>query len=664
MNRSVINPFRQVSLIGLALLSCLRLSAQMGGGNLPQTRNGSGGIATLRVSPANYSGSCPVTLHFQGNVNYNEPGNGMNNTPGPIPGWQINFAFYRSDGQQSGVMMAPVNTPTPASYDWQITQSMQGWVYLQGVLEINGNSRHQQPFQSAKAAFSVNCLQRGGLPARQTVNVQHGVLCPNPRLLRVTPGSGHPGAFLRLLAETRLPAEIFFEYNFQDRAHQLQAAQYSIAQLINASRHWLGAIVPFLAAGNLTGNFYIQDACGSSNALPFQYQPLPAAASRGPYRPQTPGVPASNHAPGYQPLYHQVYHPYHPVRRLQPQLAPPLTPQQQSLRAQKLAELRQASIRMVAQVHARELAVQADWQRRQLARQSRLYQNLMAKVRMPALRETMQQHVNEYQQTILNISRARQPIQMPALKLNAGQMMYPVGEGGTGSGGGSGNTCPVPVITSLSAASGQPNDPLLITGSHFGASGSVNMIVPPNGQTVSGQVNQGSWTDGQIFTTIPQISGFANPYNGYIHVVNSCGQSSMVAFQFQPAIQITVLPVADTNAYCSSASLHGCVTGTSESQIGYPEGSVGDAFQAGMFTGFRTDDQFFINYQLRNGWVLDSVALVNYQTDSSNGCSSEGDQPGSSSPYVKVHCWVDAPFGTTGYALTIYIHGPVGVAYQ
>ncbi len=31
MNRSVINPFRQVSLIGLALLSCLRLSAQMGG---------------------------------------------------------------------------------------------------------------------------------------------------------------------------------------------------------------------------------------------------------------------------------------------------------------------------------------------------------------------------------------------------------------------------------------------------------------------------------------------------------------------------------------------------------------------------------------------------------------------------------------------------------
>ena len=450
MNQSVANLFRQLSLIGLALLSCLRLSAQMGGGNIPQTRNGNGGIATLRVSPANYSGACPVTLHFQGNVNYNEPGNGMNNTPGPIPGWQINFAFYRSDGQHSTVLMAPVNTPTPASYDWQITQSMQGSVYLQGVLEINGNSQHQQPFQSAKAAFSVNCRQLGVLPARQTVNVQHGVLCPNPRLLRVTPGSGHPGAFLRLLAETRLPARIFFEYNFQDRAHQLQAAQYSIAQLINASRHWLGAIVPFLAAGNLTGNFYIQDACGSSNVLPFQYQPLPAAAARGPYRPQTPGVPASNHAPGYQPPYHPVYHPYHPVRQPQPQPTPP----QQRLRARIIAQLR-------AQAQVRELAVQSDWQRRQLKRRANLYQKLMGLTQTPVLHQILQQHLAVYQQTLRNVRYMQKPIRIPAINFNSRPAIKPIGFGGAGTGGGGnpGNTCPAPVITSLSAASGQSGDP-------------------------------------------------------------------------------------------------------------------------------------------------------------------------------------------------------------
>ncbi len=247
-------------------------------GNLPPQPS-SGGVAKILVSPANYSGSCPVTIHFQGRVNYIEPGNGMTQ-PGPIPGWQINFNFNRSDGQHSGLMIAPVNTVTSTSYDWQISQSTQGWVALQGILEINGSSNHQQAFQSPHANFSVTCLQPAAFPKFHPANIHRGLMCPNPRLLRVLPGAGRQGTQIRLLAITRLPAQVYFQYYFQGQTQQVLAPQYPIQQLAHAKRHWLGVMVPGLGTVAHYSSVYVQDACGASNLLSFQYQYQPPPPPR------------------------------------------------------------------------------------------------------------------------------------------------------------------------------------------------------------------------------------------------------------------------------------------------------------------------------------------------------------------------------------------------
>lgn len=77
-----------------------------------------------------------------------------------------------------------------------------------------------------------------------------------------------------------------------------------------------------------------------------------------------------------------------------------------------------------------------------------------------------------------------------------------------------------PVIASLSISSGQPADPVLITGSAFSATpGEVHFIVA-NGRDVTAPVS--SWTDTQVFAAVPDVSGIPG-FNGLVYISRANG---------------------------------------------------------------------------------------------------------------------------------------------
>lgn len=690
-------------LCGILLSICpywLRAQGDMGGMGGGANIRTKYGTAQLAAAPNPYTGACPVTITFTGSAAaYDTPGNGMSGSS-PVAN-PLDYQFSGSNGYRGPVSYAANGSSGAVSYAWQVAQSMVGWVALNGWwADLHGRAGHGF---GARVNFAVNCLPAAQPRAHAPMNLQprrsvfpyhppyhysppkfrYPTPCPKPELIKLSDRSfllgGHiivlaqPGDNLEVLANTSLPAQVVFAVGNQ----RVQALSSSMnPNKLNQNQGYTATmiiiVVPQIATGSpqpVAGNVYLNNACGASHGMAIEYQgPQP-----GPYRAHPNSGPGVYHAP----VYHPIYHPYHPVRRPLPQPTPPLTAQQQALRAQKLAELHQAFLRMAAQVHARVLAVQANWQRRQLARQAKLEQNLMAQERMPALRQAMQQNLGTIQQTILNISRVRQPVKIPVLNYHRGPILHPIGTAGTGSGDNlnPGNPCPAPVITSLSTQSGQYLNPLMINGSHFGTSGTVNFIIPPDGQTISGQVNQGSWTDGHIFITIPMISGFVNPYNGYIYVVNSCGQSNMQAFQFQPYMVIQPLPITDANVAWSDPNCPQNTAGTItavEFLCQTTNGVATQALSSGIAGGAKNNDTYFQSYFLKNGWVLDSIDLEPCPWTPfgpSAGASAENYTVGSRTPQVIIHSWVNAAgFNATppmeGYLLTIYVHGPAGTEPQ
>ncbi len=105
--------------------------------------------ADLRVNPERYSGACPVTLRFDGNIRV------TNLSGGPIT---VNYRFIRSDGASSphythtlyGDGVLPVNTT------WRLGSSdygkIDGWVSIMVVKPYS--------VESNRAYFTVEC--RGG----------------------------------------------------------------------------------------------------------------------------------------------------------------------------------------------------------------------------------------------------------------------------------------------------------------------------------------------------------------------------------------------------------------------------------------------------------------------------------------------------------------------
>lgn len=312
------------SLLFASLLLCGTALLAQGNGAMgnPSPQPTNGGVAKLlTVTPANYSGACPVTLQVQGFVNYTEMGNGMS-APAPIQGWTIRFNFQRSDGTQSEPEVAPVNTHTPVSYTWQVTQSMQGWVQIDGELVINGTASPRSNFSSRKLSFSVNCarqpIQLGGdhkptaKPLYQPPPPHHSYTPPNtkgytapaaqgscarPVLMKLDDRStvvgGKPailaqaGDNMQVLANTSLPAQVIFSAGNQQGqgvSSSLNPNKLNQTQAYMATS--LTVVVPSIATGStqpVAGWVEVSNPCGASNRMPIEFQGPPA----GPYRVQS-----------------------------------------------------------------------------------------------------------------------------------------------------------------------------------------------------------------------------------------------------------------------------------------------------------------------------------------------------------------------------------------
>jgi hypothetical protein len=205
----------------------------------------------------------------------------------------------------------------------------------------------------------------------------------------------------------------------------------------------------------------------------------------------------------------------------------------------------------------------------------------------------------------------------------------------------------VPVIGSLSVASGQPGDPVLVAGSSFSeVPGEVHFIVA-NGKDIVAPLT--AWSDTQLLAAVPDLSGMQG-YNGYIYVTRGGVKSTMVSFRFNPTTELRTLGISGDRGLAGGAT--------------FSYGAV-EHFGAGNLFGSRGDDQFYLSTKLTNGWTVNAAYLIGYDGaavytyGNANAYISEF-RPGTDSPYVKVHWWMDA-FSSVNYDLRVVISGPKGV---
>ena len=208
-----------------------------------------------------------------------------------------------------------------------------------------------------------------------------------------------------------------------------------------------------------------------------------------------------------------------------------------------------------------------------------------------------------------------------------------------------------PAVGLLSAASGQPGDPILISGSGFsGVPGEVHFIVA-NGKDLVAPVSV--WNDTQIFAAVPDVSG-VQAYSGQMYVKRGTSSSKLVPFVFNPSMEIRTLGITNDRSAAGAA-------------VNLSQGTVLHPTSNDPLFGHRGDDQFFASTSLKNGWTVKSAYVMGYGGGgvfvfgSGNAYVSESRQ-GTDSPYVKVHWWMDAN-SFVDYILRVDIIGPKGVPH-
>ncbi len=238
---------------------------------------------------------------------------------------------------------------------------------------------------------------------------------------------------------------------------------------------------------------------------------------------------------------------------------------------------------------------------------------------------------------------------------------------------------PPPTISSVSPIQGQPGDQIILIGSGFGSSsstsvpvGTVTFLLSPSaaGPVGTGSVQQATavyWSDAVIGVLVPNVSGIS-AYSGSLYVQAAGGQSNVVAFQFQPVLDVQQVPIGTDNVQlgddCRSNGQSWCFPYVAGDTYTYSATHWGDWVE-----GHRGDDWFFKGTTLRNGWTLDSVNFVNNfytgdcPVDSSNGASIVSSGQGTNTPYVDVHWWDSPDFGFACYYLGLTVIGPFGTSW-
>jgi hypothetical protein len=223
-----------------------------------------------------------------------------------------------------------------------------------------------------------------------------------------------------------------------------------------------------------------------------------------------------------------------------------------------------------------------------------------------------------------------------------------------GAGGAAAAAAPAlaPSLVSTSAAQGDPGAPVTLTGRDFGdGPGEVHFIVG-NGRDLVAPVT--FWSSAQIVTEVPYADGLP-AYDGHVYVKRADGaKSALRPFAFLPLYDVAVIGIPANSDYHLAPSV------ANQFSVGW--GSVGHT--AAALWGFKGDDKFYLNSQLRNGWVVERASVSAFlERVGYGGVYVVDSRPGTTSPFVQVRWWLDAGVALGGsnslkYSIGVTIKRP------
>lgn len=231
------------------------------------------------------------------------------------------------------------------------------------------------------------------------------------------------------------------------------------------------------------------------------------------------------------------------------------------------------------------------------------------------------------------------------------------GAAAVGSGGGAAVAAPAtpPALTSTSTVEGDPGTPLTLSGSDFGdAPGEVHVIVG-GGKDVVAPITY--WSGAQIVTEVPYADGIP-AYDGHVYVKRADGtKSALRPFRFLPLYDIAEISQSSRDWFLAPSIVN--IDSERSAVTGHP------THTGGILWGFTGNDKFYLNSQLRNGWVVSDARLAGVYSmrPGYSGAYLVDARPGTTSPYVEVRWWVDAAIGLGGsndmsYSIRVQVKRP------
>ncbi|MBZ5526666.1 MAG: hypothetical protein LAN71_02020 [Acidobacteriia bacterium] len=214
-----------------------------------------------------------------------------------------------------------------------------------------------------------------------------------------------------------------------------------------------------------------------------------------------------------------------------------------------------------------------------------------------------------------------------------------------------------PQITGiLYSIMGNPNLIDLI-GTFFGDAPGEIHFVDANGNDAMGTVT--SWASyaehpGDTFVLVsPSLAYFQSGFDGTVYARVRGVNTSRVPVHFDPAPIVTIALPVD----------HAGLAAPLDNQY-WPVITHSSDF----FIGHKGDDQFFAGKTLKNGWVVDSVAVIDSTVPgiwwgNVGLYLSKTPAKGSTDPSTTVHWYADASCNSAQYQLVVNIRGPQGAPY-
>jgi uncharacterized protein YjbJ (UPF0337 family) len=218
-----------------------------------------------------------------------------------------------------------------------------------------------------------------------------------------------------------------------------------------------------------------------------------------------------------------------------------------------------------------------------------------------------------------------------------------------------------PTIANLSATSGEPGDPILVTGTGFTAATEVYFLVAPNRQE---KATVGLSSDTQMMVEVPLATGLL-AFNGAVLVKREDGQVSQGSpFRFNPRMVVMNYNFQNVN----DVLLHNDVHLQSETFSGYAtEFQINHRSRPFEIFGFKVDDTLFPNTRLKNSWIVEDIIL----DDPSSAVSRvqlQENAKGTNSLRMKVHGWTVNPvlgiYMIVDYAGSVLVRGPEELSYK